>query len=91
MVSRDLTLLRRSLDFNMALYSNKKSFSDQLSDIQSVFQTAKTKAKALADQMASEKANKEAQMAKIQDEINTIAEVETRNNAFIENLDKLTL
>jgi hypothetical protein len=30
-------------------------------------------------------------MAKIQDEINTIAEVETRNNAFIENLDKLTL
>ena len=75
----------------MAIYSSKKSFNEQLNDIQSVFQTAKTKAKALAEQMASEKSNKEAQMAKIQDEINTIAEVETRNNAFIENLDRLTL
>ena len=37
--------------------------------------------------MTTEKANKEAQVAKLQDEINVIAEVETRNKQFIERLE----
>lgn len=71
----------------MATFRTKKSFGEQLSDIQSIFQTAKMKAQELASEMTTEKANKEAQVAKLQDEINVIAEVETRNKQFIERLE----
>lgn len=71
----------------MATFRTKKSFGEQLSDIQSIFQTAKMKAQELASEMTTEKANKEAQVAKLQDEINVIAEVEARNKQFIERLE----
>ena len=56
----------------MATFKTKKSFGEQLSDIQSIFQTAKMKASELANEMTTEKANKEAQVAKLKDEINVI-------------------
>ena len=71
----------------MATFRTKKSFDEQLNDIQSIFQTAKTKASELANEMTTEKANKEAQVAKLKDEINIIAEVEARNKQFIERLE----
>jgi hypothetical protein len=71
----------------MALIKTQKSFGEQLNDIQSVFQAAKTKANALADAMTTEKANKEAQVAKLQEEINVISEVEVRNKQFVERLE----
>ncbi len=72
----------------MALINTKKSFSDQLNDIQSIFQTAKTKAQTLAAAMVTEKANKTAAIAKLNEEISVIETVEQRNNAFIESLEK---
>lgn len=71
----------------MATFKTKKSFGEQLSDIQSIFQTAKMKANELANEMTTEKANKEAQVAKLADEICIIAEVEARNKQFIERLE----
>lgn len=71
----------------MSTFRIKKSFGEQLNDIQSIFQTAKMKAETLANEMTTEKANKEAQVAKLQDEINVISEVETRNKRFIERLE----
>lgn len=71
----------------MATFRTKRSFGEQLSDIQSIFQTAKMKAQELANEMTTEKANKEAQVAKLQDEINVITEVETRNKQFIDRLE----
>lgn len=71
----------------MAIMKTKKSFGEQLNDIQSIFQTAKMKAETLASEMTTEKANKEVQVAKLQDEINVISEVEARNKRFIEHLE----
>jgi hypothetical protein len=45
------------------------------------------KANELANEMTTEKANKEAQVAKLADEICIIAEVEARNKQFIERLE----
>lgn len=74
----------------MAILKSQKSFNEQLNDIQSIFQTAKTKALSLATTMFEEKTAKKAAIEKLNAEIIAISEVEARAAAFIQTLEQFT-
>lgn len=66
-----------------------KTFADRLNATKAVFAKALEDAKTLSSDMDTEVANKEAQIASLNDEINSIKIVKNDTMKFISNLEKL--